>query len=321
MTTPPAWSAEQLREAAEALRAVTRPTPLVAAPALAERVGVPVYLKCEQFQPIGAFKVRGAFTALARLPDPVRERGVVTHSSGNHGQAVAFAAARFGVRALIVMPQTASPVKVEGVRRHGGSIEFVPPVSTARAERAEALAREHGMTLLPPYDHPDVILGQATCGLEILDQAAGLRTILAPVGGGGLLAGTCVAVTALHARTEVIGVEPAGAPKLSRALQAGHPVVLDRAESVADGLLPLSVGRLTFTYIAPVVRRTAAVTDGDIGEAMRALYREAGLRVEPSGAASVAALLAGHVRPDGPVVAILSGGNVAPDVFDRLVFA
>ncbi len=318
MTAAVAPSADGIRGAAAALRAVAPPTPLVEAPALSRRAGVPVFLKCEQFQPIGAFKVRGAFTAISRLDEAARARGIVTHSSGNHGQAVAFVARHLGLRAVVVMPRTAPPVKVEGVRRHGAEIEFVEPVSSARMARADELAAG-GMTLVPPYDHPDIILGQATCALEILEANAGIGTLLVPVGGGGLLAGSCAAVQAIRPEVRVVGVEPAGAPKLSAALAAGEPVSTGTARSIADGLLPLAIGRLTFRLIQPVVQEAASVSDDEIGEAMRVLYWEAGLRVEPSAAVGVAALLAGRVRPVTPTAVILTGGNVDPELFRRLV--
>lgn len=322
MTLPPPAappSAELLAEAAREVHAVAPATPLVECPPLSRRAGAPVWLKCEQFQPIGAFKVRGAWIAISRLPADLGARGIVTHSSGNHGQAVAFAARAKGYPAVIVMPETAPRVKVDAVRGHGAEIVFVPPVATARAEMADRLAAERGMTLIPPYEHPDVILGQATCGLEILETNPEIGTILAPIGGGGLLAGTACAVRALRPAVRLVGVEPTGAPKLSTALAAGEPRSTGTARSVADGLLPLAVGRLTWQYIAPVVREAVSVTDQEIGEAMKLLYWECGIRVEPSGAVTTAALLSGRFHPDTPAALILSGGNVDRTRFDELV--
>lgn len=280
---------------------------------------MPVWLKCEQFQPVGAFKVRGAFTAITRLDPSLRASGVVTHSSGNHGQAVAFVARHLGIPALVVMPETAPRVKVDAVRGYGAEIVFTDRVSTARSETAEMISRTRGMRLVPPYDDPNIIAGQATCALEILEAQPNLETLLVPIGGGGLLAGTAVAVQGLHSGARVIGVEPTGAPKFSRALAAGAPAAIERAESIADGLLPLSVGRLTFAYIQPVVREAASVTDDEIASAMKLLYWECGIRVEPSGAVGVAALQGGHIRPSGPTAVVLSGGNVDPDRFRDLV--
>ncbi len=321
MTTP-AWeypTLAELRAAADQLRAVAPPTPLVECAPLSRLTGVPVWLKCEQFQPIGAFKVRGAWTAVGRLSPEARSRGIVTHSSGNHGQAVAFTARQLGLRAVIVMPETAPLVKVNAVRSHGAEVVFVPPVATARSAKADELAQTGGLTLVPPYDDPNVILGQATCGLEILDANPEIGTILTPIGGGGLLAGTACAVSALRPTVRLAGVEPTGAPKLSAALAAGAPTPIAEARSIADGLLPLSVGRLTWRYIAPVVHEAVAVTDEEIATAMKLLFWECGLRVEPSGAVSVAALQSGKFRPASPIALVLTGGNVDPARFHELV--
>jgi threonine dehydratase len=212
-------------------------TPLLEVPALAAIVGVPVALKCESAQPIGVFKIRGAYNAIARLAERGGARGVVTQSSGNHAQAVAFAARQFGLRAVVVMPESTPSIKVEGVRRHGGEVVFAGRVrSPEQLERAEAIAASEGLVMIPPFDHPDVVAGQGTVGLEILEQRPDVETILVPVSGGGLLAGICVAVQALAPQVEVVAVEPAGAAKLSAALAAGEPRTLEHTESLADGL-------------------------------------------------------------------------------------
>lgn len=307
-----------IREAAGRLRGVATRTPLLDVRALSARVGVPVRLKAEHLQPIGAFKIRGAYNAIARLSPPERARGVVTHSSGNHGQAVAYAARLLGVRAVIVMPSGAAQVKVEGVRRHGGEVVFVS-VPAERESRAAELAAAEGLVPVPPYENPDVIAGQATCGLEILEDWPEVGTILVPVGGGGLIGGIARAVAALRPDLRIVGVEPTGAAKLAAALGAGRPVRLERTSSLADGLLPLAVGQLPFAQLAGVVREAEAVTEEELAGAVRFLYREAGLRVEPSGAATTAALLAGRIRPTGPTAAVVSGGNVDPGVFESLV--
>lgn len=316
---PPRPTADQIREAVDALRTVAPPTPLVETAGLSRLAGVPVWLKCELWQPMGAFKVRGAWTAITRLSDAERARGILTHSSGNHGQAVAFVAQRLGLRAVIVMPKTAPQVKVDGVRHFGGQIVFSEPTTTARVAMAAALQAEQELTLVPPYDDPAIVLGQSTCAWEILTRAPEIRTLVAPIGGGGLLAGTCVAAAALAPDARIVGVEPEGAAKLTAALAAGQPATLERTGSIADGLLPLSVGRLTFEYIRPMVKEAVRVTDGEIEAAVRYLYHEQGLRVEPSGAVGVAALLTGQLRPVTPTAVILSGGNVDPALFARLV--
>jgi len=311
---------DSIRGAARVLDGVALRTPLRDAPDLSERVGVPVALKCELLQPIGAFKIRGAYHALVRLVGRGGAHGVVTASSGNHGQALAFAARQFGLRAVVVMPESTPGVKVEGVRRHGGEVVLAGATRSAeQGARAEAIARDEGLALIPPFDHPDVIAGQGTIGLEILEQRPDTRTILVPVSGGGLISGISVAILALAPSVEVIGIEPAGAAKLTAALAA----VLSRApaptESMADGLLSRSVGTLTFDLLRRVVREAVTVTESEIGEAVRYLHQHGGLRAEPSGAVGVAALLAGHVRPAGPTVVVVSGGNVAPELYQRLV--
>jgi threonine dehydratase len=310
---------DDARAAARRIEGVAVRTPLVELPALTARAGVPVGLKCEQFQPIGAFKIRGAYNAVARVADGGASRGIVTASSGNHGQAIAFAARRFGLRAVVVMPASTPRIKVEGVKRHGGEVVFAGAVrSGEQAARAEAIERDEGLTMIPPFDHPDVVAGQATLGLEILEQRPEVEVILSPVSGGGLLAGISVAVAGVKPSVRLIGVEPEGAAKLTAALAAGKPTALARTDSMADGLLTLSVGRFTWPILSRVVREAARVSEEEIAEAVRFLHREGGLRVEPSGAVAVAALLAGHVRPTGPTVAVVSGGNVDPDLFQRL---
>lgn len=309
-------SVEEIREAAAALSGIAVRTPLIEAPGLSRTLGVPVWLKCEQWQPIGAFKVRGAWTAVTRIPEPVRAAGVIAHSSGNHGRAVAWVARRLGLRAVIVMNDNAPPVKVEAVRAEGAEVVLVDRY--LRAATAESLAAREGLAMVPPFEHPDVILGQATCALEILEREPGLTMLLSPVGGGGLLAGCCTAAIALDHPVRLIGVEPEGAAKLSAALAAGKPVPLPNTASIADGLLPTALGNIPWLTIGQRVRDALRITDEAIAQAVRYLFHDMGLRIEPSGAVTVAALLTGAVRPDGPVAAILSGGNVDPDLFAKL---
>ena len=319
--TEPGVGIEALREAARVLRGVAVHTPLLAVPALSDLAGVPVLLKCEQLQPVGAFKIRGAYNAVARVAREGRAGGVVTQSSGNHGQAVAYAARAFGLRAVVVMPSSTPEVKVDGVRRHGGEVVFAGATRSAeQLTRAEVIADEEGLAMIPPYDHPDVVAGQGTCGLEILEDCPDVDTVLVPVSGGGLIAGISVAVSALRPSARVIGVEPAGAAKLGAALAAGAPTTLDRTNSLADGLLARSVGTFTFELLRRVVREAIQVSEDEIAAGVRFLHHEAGLSAEPSGAVGVAALLAGRVAPAaGPIVAVVSGGNVDRDLYARLV--
>lgn len=313
-----AVSLESIREAARLLAGVAVRTPMVRSSG--QGMPWPLYLKCEHLQPIGAFKVRGAHTAIARLDPARRAAGVVTSSSGNHGQAVAWVAQRFGIRSVIVMPESAPAVKVAGVRRYGGEVVFAGPTRSAEQQlRADRFAAEEGLTMIPPFDHADVIAGQGTAGLEILEQVPDVATVLVPVGGGGLLSGVTTAIKALRPEVTIIGVEPAGAPKLTAALAAGHPETLAQTASLADGLLTRAIGKLPWSLIAPHVHQAVTVTEEEIAAAVRFLYSTQGLVVEPSGSVTVAAVLAGKVTSTGPVVAVLSGGNVDPEVFQRLV--
>ncbi len=309
-------SLDELRSAARALEGIAVRTPLVESAELSRRLGVPVYLKCEQWQPIGAFKVRGAWTAVTRLAEAARQRGVIAHSSGNHGRAVAWVARRLGLRAVIVMNDNAPPVKIDAVRAEGAEVVLVDRYQ--RVATAEALAGREQLTMIPPFEHPDVMLGQGTCTLEVLDAHPEVTALLVPVGGGGLLGGACIAADLLESPAELIGVEPEGAAKLSAALAAGRPVPLERTASIADGLLPVALGQLPWDRISRRVRRAFQVSDAAIGAAVQFLFRSMGLRLEPSGAVAVAALLEGRLEPRGPVAAILSGGNVDPALFERL---
>jgi len=305
-----------LRAAAAALEGVAVRTPLIQAAGLSRRLGVPVWLKCEQWQPIGAFKVRGAWTAVSRMSPELRSNGVIAHSSGNHGRAVAWVARRLGLRAVIVMNDNAPPVKVDAVRAEGAEVVLVDRY--VRQQTADALAARDGLAMVPPFEHEDVILGQATCALEILDDRPEITAILVPVGGGGLLAGSCLAATALGHSAELIGAEPEGAAKLTAALAAGGPTALAGTNSIADGLLPVALGRLPWSHIGQRVRRAVRISEETIAASVRYLFQDMGLKVEPSGAVAVAALLEGHYRPPGPVAAVLSGGNVDPDLFAKL---
>lgn len=285
--------------------------------ALTDLVGVPVYLKLENTHPTGAFKLRGAWTAVRRLPPELRARGVLTYSSGNHGQAVAFAAQRVGVRAVIVMPETAPPLKVAGVRRWGGEVVFAGTTSEHRHTRGIELAQAEGLTVIPPYDHLDIVAGQGTVGLEIAGQLPDVEHVVVPVGGGGLAAGVATAIAHLRPEARVTGVEPEGAASFNAALAAGHPVRLERTSSIADGLLPLSVGTITFRHLRGRADGVV-VTDAAIAEATLWLRSEQAVMAEPSGAVTTAAIRSGVLRPAGPTVLVVSGGNADPTVISAL---
>ena len=315
-------TAEGVRAAATTLAGVALRAPLLDAPFLARITGHPVRLKAEQRQPMGAFKIRGAFTAASRLSPADRARGLVTSSSGNHGLAIAYAGRHFGVRAVIVMPESAPRIKIDGIQKLGGEVVLAGKIrSPEQMERAQRLVREEGLVLIPPYDHPDVVEGQGTVGLEIAEDWPEVTDVLAPVSGGGLLAGTCLGVHAALPGTRIWAVEPAGAAKLSAALAAGRPTTLPAVDTICDGLRTPTIGELTFPVIRAQIAGVAQVTDAEIVAAMKALQQELGFVIEPSGAVTVAALLARKIRPQGPTAAILSGGNVDAETFARLVAA
>ena len=302
MVTP-----EEIREAAAGLRGIALRTSLRYVEALG------AHLKLENEQPIGAFKIRGAYNAIRKLPEAARQRGVITYSSGNHGQAVAYAAKQFGVRAVIVMPETAPAVKVEGVKQWGGEVVLAGRTSEDRRRKAEELAAQEGLAVVPPFDHADIVAGQATLALEIVEQLPEVETVLVPVGGGGLISGVVAGLAAAGSRAVVWGVEPAGAPKLKRSLEAGAPVRLERTESIADGLITLNVGGIPFAELErhrARLRGVVLVEDDSIRDAVHFLWRTCRLAVEPSGAVTTAAVLSGAVRPSGVTVLVVSGGNV-----------
>ncbi|HXV85273.1 MAG TPA: threonine/serine dehydratase [Gemmatimonadales bacterium] len=311
-----AW-AEDIREAAAGLQDVAVRTPLVPVPELEAQAGVPVFLKLESRQPTGAFKLRGAWTAIRRLSPEARGRGVITYSSGNHGQAVAFAAQRMGIRAVVVMPETAPAAKVAGVRRWGGEAVFAGRTSEDRLARATALAAGRGLTMIPPFDHPDIIAGQGTVGLEISEDLPDVAWVAAPVGGGGLAAGIAAALDAFKPGARLASVEPAGSAALAAAIRAGEIVRLEHTGSVADGLLPLAVGVRNFQILKNRAE-PVTVTEHAIVDATRWLYFEKQLLVEPSGAVTTAALRSGVFTPTGPTVLVVSGGNVDPASIETL---
>lgn len=339
--TPALVDLAAIRAAAERLRGIVVRTPLL-------RFGRPlpgdargrtrVWLKPESLQPIGAFKLRGAYNAIAQLSDEQRDRGVVTHSSGNHAQGVARAARLLGTRAVIVMPIDAPVSKVAGVQADGAQIVVVGPSSEERAERAHALARDEGLTLVAPYDDPAVIAGQGTIGLEIVEQLASEvdgadgegapqpLTVLVPIGGGGIASGVAVAVKALRTDARVFGVEPALAADAQASLRAGHIVRWEPAEvgrTAADGMRTASVGPIPWEHLRRYLDGVLTVDEPAIARAMSRAATDARLVVEPSGATTLAALLehdgGSDLGSDGRVVCVLSGGNVDPERYRELI--
>jgi len=315
-------SLHDIRAAAARIAGVARRTPLIEVGGAG--IGPTFAVKCENMQPAGAFKIRGAYNMLAQLSPEARAAGVITYSSGNHGQAMALAARLLGARAVVVMPETAPRVKVAGAERYGAEVLFAGTTVLDRQARAQSEAAARGLTMVPPFDHAWIIAGQGTCGLEIVEQAPVLSTVYVPMGGGGLISGVSAAVKSLRIDVRIVGVEPAGAPKMSRSLAAGHPITLDKTESIADGLMPVRPGDLTFEHVRAFVDQVVTVDDAAIARAALWLFFEAKQVVEPSGAATVAAVL--WPDPHGPladrtkkVVAVVSGGNVAPETLAKLV--
>lgn len=302
-----------ISEAHRALAGVAERTPLLHAHWLSEEVGAQVRLKCENLQRAGAFKIRGAYTAIARLEEGQRARGVIAYSSGNHAQGVALAARLFGIRAVVVMPTTAPAVKREGARRLGAEVVLEGTTSIERQQRAESIAAEQGLTVVPAFDHPDIIAGQGTTAMEILEDWPAVEVILVPIGGGGLISGMAAYVKQTRPEIRVIGVEPVTANAMKQSLAAGEPVTIPPARTIADGLMPVRPGDLTFLHVREYVDDIVLVDDDAILHATRRLLGDSRLIVEFSGAATVAALLSRAFDPHGSqVAAVLSGGNLDP---------
>jgi threonine dehydratase len=303
---------EQIRAARERISTVAKVTPLVDVSSLAGR---PLWLKCESLQPGGAFKIRGAYNMVSQLSDDQRRRGVITYSSGNHGQAVAIAARALQAPAVVVMPTTAPAIKVEGARSFGAEVVFEGTTSLHRRAKAEEIAEARGLTMVPPFDHEWIIAGAGTLGLEILDQCPNIGTVLVPIGGGGLVSGVSAAIklsSGSRPGIAVVGVEPSGAASMKNALDHGEVRTLDGAHSIADGLMAVRPGDLNFAHVRKYVDGIDTVDDSEIASAVRWLFETVKIVAEPSGAATVAAALRDSANYTPPVVAIVSGGNLAP---------
>ena len=311
---------QDIERAAAAIAGVAARTPLIEAHWLSDRLGFEVRLKCENLQRAGSFKIRGAYNAIASLSAAERSRGVITYSSGNHGQAVALAAGLFGIKAVVVMPTTAPSIKVEGAKRLGAEVVLEGTTSTHRYDRAISLSQEHGYTVIPPFDDLRVIAGQGTIGLEILADLPAVRAVLFPVGGGGMLSGSSAYIKQTNPDVTTVGVEPAVADAMYQSIQAGQPVTIAAQPTIADGLMPVRPGDLTYAHAAQYADAMVRVSDADIVGATRELIKHAKLIVEFSGAATVAALISGaFAPPSGPVVAVLSGGNLDPAKLTELL--
>jgi threonine dehydratase len=313
---------DDIRAAARRIEPVILHTPLIRYPQSA--VERQLWFKPESLQPIGAFKLRGAYNFIASLSEPQRRCGVITYSSGNHAQGVAYAAKALGIKATIVMPDDAPPIKVEGTARHGAEIVFVGPASSERQARAEELAREHGYVIVPPYNDERIIAGQGTVGLEIVQDMPEVECVLVPAGGGGLISGTAAALKLTNPQVKVIGVEPELAADAQASFRSGH-IAEFTAEQVcrtlADGLRTQHLGEINFRHIQRYVDDIVTVSETEIREAVRQLALNAKLVAEPSGAVPLAAFLFhGEQLPKVTrTVAVISGGNIEPELLAEIV--
>jgi threonine dehydratase len=307
-------------EAARALlTGVIKITPLEHSMPLTRTLGVPTWLKCENQQRAGSYKVRGAYTRIARLSDAERARGVVAASAGNHAQGVALAASLLGAKSTVFMPEGAPLPKVSATKGYGAAIEYAGHTVDDALAEARKFADATGAILIHPFDHRDIIAGQGTVGLEILDQCPDVGTIVTAVGGGGLISGVAVAAKALRPDVRIVGVQATGAAAYPPSLAAGEPLTLARSATIADGIAVMRPGVLNFAHVSKLVDDVVTVTDEDLSAALLVLLERHKMVVEPAGGAAVAALLTGKVDLKPPVVAILSGGNIDPMLLLRVI--
>ncbi|MFD9096654.1 threo-3-hydroxy-L-aspartate ammonia-lyase [Streptomyces collinus] len=311
---------DDVREAAARLEGIAHRTPVVTSRTLDALVGAEVFVKCENFQRIGAFKFRGAYNAAARLAPEQLAKGIAAYSSGNHAQATALAARELGTSAVILMPEDAPRSKARATAGYGAQIVTYDRYTQDRTALGEALARDRGLALIPPYDHPHVIAGQGTAALELLADTGELGALVVPVGGGGLIAGSATAAKALHPGIRMIGVEPEAGDDTKRSLERGERVTVPVPRTIADGQALATPGEITFGINQRLVDDIALVSDEEIVHAMRFAFERLKIVLEPSGATGLAALLAGRVR-DLPsrIGVIASGGNIDAERFTEII--
>ncbi|MGY6653501.1 pyridoxal-phosphate dependent enzyme [Amycolatopsis sp. TRM77291] len=317
MTAP--VTIDDIRDAAARLAGVAHRTPVVRSRTLDELVGAEVFVKCENLQRVGAFKFRGAYNAASRLSPEQLAKGIAAYSSGNHAQAVALAARELGSSAVILIPEDTPQSKKDATAGYGAEIVTYDRYTGDRVAIGEALAADRGLALIPPYEHPHVIAGQGTAALELLEDTESLDTLVVPVGGGGLIAGSSTAAKAVRPGIRVIGVEPAEGDDTKRSLDAGERVSIPVPRTIADGQAASIPGELTFSINQRLVDDIALVTDDQVRDAMRFAFERLKLVIEPSGATGLAALLSGRVPASGRVGVIISGGNVSPERFAELI--
>ncbi|MGB8651329.1 MAG: threonine ammonia-lyase [Mycobacteriales bacterium] len=307
-------------EAARALlRGVARTTPLEGSRALSEQVGGPVWFKCENLQRTGSFKIRGAYVRIARLTDEQRARGVVAASAGNHAQGVALAAALLGCTATVFMPVAAPLPKVQATKGYGAQVRLEGATVDDSLRAAAAFAEQTGAVLIHPFDHEDVIAGQGTVGLELLEQCPDLQTVVVCTGGGGLVSGIAAAVKAVRPGVEVVAVQASGAAAFAPSLAAGHPVPLSSMATMADGIAVGRPGDVTFRHVKALVDRVVSVDDDALARALLFSLERAKLVVEPAGAAGLAAVMEDPTAFRPPVAVLLSGGNIDPLLLSKVI--
>lgn len=297
-------------EARQRLAGKAHVTPVMTSRTLDRRAGARVFLKCENFQHVGAFKFRGAYNAISKLGAAEKARGIITFSSGNHAQAVARVGRMLGVDTTVIMPQDAPATKLAATRGYGARVVLYDPQTGARDVIARQLADEHGYTVVPPYDHLDVVAGQGTAALELLESAGPLGMLLVPCGGGGLLSGSAIAARHLQPGCRVVGIEPELADDATRSFRSGVRHRVHNPPTIADGVRTPCLGEITFPLVRAYVDDMRTVSEDAIAEAVRFLFYRLKIVVEPSGALGVAALLSGAVSPPAAVGLIISGGNI-----------
>jgi threonine dehydratase len=311
-----------VEQAAARIEGAAHRTPVLTSRTADEIAGAELFFKCENFQRMGAFKFRGAYNAIARFLDEQKKAGVLTYSSGNHAQAIALSAKLAGIRAAIIMPKDAPELKVRATQGYGGEVIFYDRYTENREEIGARLAKERGMTLVPPYDHPDVIAGQGTAAKELFDDVSELDLLLVPLGGGGLLAGCALAASALSPNCKIIGVEPEAGNDGQQSLRSGQIVDIGVPQTIADGAQTSHLGRHNFAVIQRLVSDIVTVSDAQLVETMKFFAERMKMIVEPTGCLAAAAALHGVVPVAGKKVGILiSGGNVDLARFARLVAA
>lgn len=326
MTAPLAIAGPTLAEV-EAARAIVQRvaevTPMETSRYLAEVLGAPVLLKCENLQRTGSYKIRGAYHRISQLSDEEKARGVVAASAGNHAQGVAFAARELGIPATIFMPIGVALPKLQATRAYGAEVVLRGHTVSEPLAAAQEFAERTGAVYIPPFDHADVIAGQGTLGLELLEQAPDLQTVIVPIGGGGLIAGVASVLKRTAAEQgrsiRVIGVQAANAAAYPVSLAAGAVTEIAISPTIADGIAVSKPGKLNFEIVQHAVDEVVTVDDDDIARAMLVLLERAKMVVEPAGAVGVAAILTGQVKPEGPTVVVLSGGNIDPLIMERVI--